>query len=258
MPRYSAQNLHLPHSLHYSWTGWPSQDTLPPLPSLDSIWSNDGLQVVGHQSDRASLQITFEAPPDVSPVFVASRAKGRLQHALRQSGTSVSFSRKVSIRSLGKNITQIVETYIRDQLEHVELADPRYRQLLAESSIHNPDVHLADPTPTHSGRYWYNLHLVLVVANRFRIGGKEFLHKLRDQTMALEFEFSRMAIMPDHLHIALRGDPEKSPKEIGVEIQNSLAQAAGMRLWQDEFYVGTFSEYSLDAICCPPGHPSSF
>jgi hypothetical protein len=55
--------------------------------------------------------------------------------------------------------------------------------------------------------------------------------------------------MPDHLHIALRGDHERSPNEIVYAFQNNLAYAVGQQhLWQDPFYVGTFSEYDMDAV----------
>jgi REP element-mobilizing transposase RayT len=120
--------------------------------------------------------------------------------------------------------------------------------MLARNSIHNPNVELAEPTATHSGRYGYNLHLVLVVAHRFRIGGEKFLARLRERALDLGITFSRMAVMPDHLHMSLRGSPDRSPSELGVAIQNRLAEAAQLKLWLDGFYVGTFSEYTLDTI----------
>ena len=55
--------------------------------------------------------------------------------------------------------------------------------------------------------------------------------------------------MPDHLHIALRGNIEHSPAEIGRCFQNNLAYAVGnRRVWMDGFYVGTFGEYNMDAV----------
>ena len=57
-----------------------------------------------------------------------------------------------------------------------------------------------------------------------------------------------LAVMPDHVHMALRGNIERSPEEIGLAFQNGLSRAAGCRIWQDGFYVGTFSEYDLNVI----------
>jgi hypothetical protein len=48
--------------------------------------------------------------------------------------------------------------------------------------------------------------------------------------------------------VALRGDPEKSPLEIGLAFKDGLAEVAGCRRWEGSFYVGTFSEYALAAL----------
>ncbi len=52
----------------------------------------------------------------------------------------------------------------------------------------------------------------------------------------------------DLIQLALRGNVELAPVEIGVAFQNGLGRAAGCRLWTDRFYVGTFSEYALSRI----------
>ena len=55
--------------------------------------------------------------------------------------------------------------------------------------------------------------------------------------------------MPDHLHVALRGNIEQSPHEIALAFQNNLAYALGRgKIWQDTYYVGTFGEYNMRAI----------
>jgi hypothetical protein len=54
--------------------------------------------------------------------------------------------------------------------------------------------------------------------------------------------------MPDHVHMALRGNIARSPEEIALAFQNGLAHTAGCRAWQDGYYAGTFSEYDLDVI----------
>jgi len=56
----------------------------------------DGLQLEEFRVNGDRAQIVFRTTPQVSPVFCAARVKGRLQHALRQAGTGVKFSRKVS------------------------------------------------------------------------------------------------------------------------------------------------------------------
>jgi REP element-mobilizing transposase RayT len=180
------------------------------------------------------------------------RVKGRLQHALRKCGMPVEFSRKVSFRSLGENTSDVVERYIRGQVGKGDFADPRFREIMRRFTIVSDDVRLAEPSESNSGRYWYDLHLVLVVADRFRITDPEQLGRIRDAVLTVAAEgghrIAALSVMPDHVHMALRGNIERSPEEIALAFQNGLARAAGCRVWQDGFYVGTFSEYDLDVI----------
>ena len=44
------------------------------------------------------------------------------------------------------------------------------------------------------------------------------------------------------------GGQRTAPEEIALAFHNGLARAAGCRVWQDGFYVGTFSEYDLEVI----------
>lgn len=54
--------------------------------------------------------------------------------------------------------------------------------------------------------------------------------------------------MPDHVHIALRGNVERSPQEIALAFQNGVAGHMGCRIWEFNYYVGTFGEYTMDAV----------
>jgi REP element-mobilizing transposase RayT len=324
--RYTGHNLRLPHDLHYSWTGWPAADTALPaepplglLQTLTPLWRGDGLTLEAYTWQADAIHLTFAAGPELAPVFVAQRAKGRLQHALRQalSARPVSpaaqgrgglgadeppssaqgrgglapggfpsaqgrgglahggfpsaqgcgglapgglvppepkaqFSRKVSVRAIGHNLNVTVERYIRDQLVGADLADPRYCASLARAAVADADVDLDQSAETNSGRYWYNLHIVLVTANRFRFPGHDQPSALRDRVRVAAHAqgcvLKALAVMPDHLHAAMRGDPERSPAEIGIAVQNATAEVPGCRLWQEAFYVGTFGAYDLAAV----------
>ena len=164
----------------------------------------------------------------------------------------MTFSRKVAFRSLGENTSEIVSQYLRGQVGKEDLADPRYREILRQFTVRRDDVRLEEPTETNSGRYWYNLHIVLVVAGRDRITNPVILSAMRDAafetTDAEGHRMASFALMPDHVHMAIRGNLEHTPQEIALAFQNSLARAAGCRVWQDGYYVGTFSEYELDAV----------
>ena len=91
------------------------------------------------------------------------------------------------------------------------------------------------------------LHLVLVTQERYRVRNLERLGTIRDQSLRMAQKkgcaLSRLAVLPDHVHAALRGNIELSPQDIALAFQNNLAYALGQcRLWQDTYYVGTFSE----------------
>jgi len=244
--------------LHYDWTGWPTAGATLPAQSAAvaretaSFWEKDGLRLLEPHATAEKVQILFSVTPQVSPTFFCMRVKGRLQHALRKSGAPVDFSRKVSFRSLGENTSEVVENYIRGQVGKGDFADPRFRETVRSFTVVADDVRLAEPSESNSGRYWYDLHLVLVVAGRFRITAPEQLGRIRDAALAAAVEgghrIAALSVMPDHVHMALRGNIERSPEEIALAFQNGLARAAGCRVWQDGFYVGTFSEYDLDVI----------
>ncbi len=254
--RYSVHNIKPVHSLHYTWTGWPllgaSFPEPPPLDDLATVWQSDGFTITHHTFKPDSLQLAFEAQPHVAPTFFAQRVKGRLQHAYRKAGTAVSFSRKMAMRAVGNNLSEVVKKYVRNQLRHIDLADPKYLATLAQVAYEDASVDLAEPAETGSGRYWYNLHLVLVTADRYRMGGADFLRQLREAAVENLQEAGcsvrAVAVMPDHIHVALRGHPDKSPIELGMSLQNATAVVKGLRLWQEEFYVGSFSEYDLKAL----------
>ena len=231
------------------------------LPTLDSAWATDGLTRLGHRWTPERVQITFESTPLIPPTIVAARAKGRLDHALRKSGWVTGFSRRVSIRSLGANTADQVLGYIATQLDRAELADPRYAATLARAAWDNPAFDLSEPLPTGHGRYWYDLHLVAVTEGRFRMGREDFLDRIR--TAALRWGESlaepsedadprpglrSLALMPDHLHLAARGPINRPPAELSESLWRELNRAAGCRLFSDRIYVGTVSDYSLEAI----------
>jgi REP element-mobilizing transposase RayT len=257
-PLYTGQNLNPSYSLRYDWTGWPREGTtLPPSTAAiardtASVWEPEGLRLLEAHATPEKVQLLFSVTPRISPVFCCQRAKGRLQHALRKAGSPVEFSRKVAFRCLGENTTGIVETYIGKQVGKADFADPRFARIMESFTVACPDVPLSEPSESDSGRYWYNLHLVLVADGRFRTTDPHKLGQLRDAAFAIAAEtgcrIAALSVMPDHVHAALRGAIESSPEVIALAFQNGLARTHGCRAWQDGFYVGTFSEYGLDVI----------
>lgn len=239
--------------LFLSWTGWPAEALFPSRPSaaffdtLCAAWAQDGLEWQHCDWRSAEIQMAFQTSPDVSPELFAGRIKGRLQHALRQAGRPTGFNRKVAVRALGDNVSDMVAGYLRKQTVRAALVDERYRATLRAAAFEDAAVDLAVPEETSRGRYWFNLHLVATPEGRFRIGKEDFLDKVRAGVLAWAREtgsaLKAFAPMPDHVHVAARGRPEQTPRELGEALWRSLNKAAGCRLMSDQVYAGTFSEY---------------
>jgi REP element-mobilizing transposase RayT len=211
------------------------------------------MRLLEHRWTGKMAQLLFSTTPHVSPVFLATRAKGRLDHAIRRAGLPMPLSRKLSVRSIGENTRKEVEAYIDNQVGKERFSDPQFKALLETFKITNHDIDLSRASKSGRGRYWYNVHLVLVTEKRFRIVDERRLATIRDWSIKTAakhaYSISRLTVMPDHLHVALRGDHEQSPDEIVYAFQNNLAFALGQqRIWCDNFYVGTFSEYNMEAI----------
>jgi REP element-mobilizing transposase RayT len=257
-PLYLADAVQPAFELRYSWTGWPASPPFLADPSvLDEIaclWEDDSLRLLDRFWSDEKVHLTFSAKPEVSPVFFASRVKGRLDHGLRRAAQGFGgFSRKVSVCSVGHNCREQVEAYIASQVETARFADPSFQELMAEFTVVDSTVDLSLLVASAHGRYWYNLHLVLVTTERYRVVDRTRLTTIRDRSFAIArkkgYRISRLSVMPDHLHMALGGDIEQSPQEIALAFQNNLAYALGQsRIWTDTYYAGTFGEYDMWAI----------
>jgi REP element-mobilizing transposase RayT len=257
-PLYDVDKANPSFHLRYSWTGRPAGGSFASCPTslLDTLsegFGQDGLRLMGHRWTPELIQLTLSASPTVSPAMLAQRVKGRLDYAIRIAKLTLPFSRKLAVRSLGENRHVDVEKYIREQVSRERFVDTGFEQKLKSYTVVNSNVDLVEPTASARGRYWYNLHLVLVTSDRQRITSVAQLCLLRDTCEGISAKkghsISTLSLMPDHLHVSLRGNIEHSPVEIARCFQNNLAYAVGnVRLWADGFYVGSFGEYNMDAV----------
>ncbi len=260
-PIYTAETIRLIHNLRYDWTGWLKDrhtawpETLPAaLNACRPLWEADGMKLDAWQPRNHQLQCLFTVQPQLSPAQCARLAKGRLQYALRRQGSPVVFRRNIGFRSLGDNTRNIVADYIKRQAGKSDYVDPRFKTWLEQFNRVAQDVDLAKPAATGHGRYWYGLHLVIVVRDRrFPMTRRETFAAVRDHCFRIAgdnvYQVAAVSVMPDHVHLALRGNIEHSPEEIALIYLNGLSTALGSnRCWSDECYVGTFSEYRVNQI----------
>ncbi|MEZ6089568.1 MAG: transposase [Pirellulaceae bacterium] len=260
-PLYKPEGIdHPAFHLRYAWTGWPhSGEAFPPKPDegffseLAERYEVDGIRLLESNWRTDRIQFTCSVKPQVTPILFTSRLKGRLQHALRASGLNTRFSRKVAFRTIGDNTRTAVERYVANQVAKERFIDDRFSSMLVEFSVQDPHVDLRVPQSTLSGRYWYNLHLVMVTESRLRFTDETSLTKLSRMCVAVAkkkgHRVSARSVMPDHIHLALGGVVEESPEEIALAYMNNTSFAFGQNaLWQPTYYVGTFGEYDMGAV----------
>jgi REP element-mobilizing transposase RayT len=259
-PLYFGVDLNPAFCLRYSWSGWPAAHTTfdnlrgpEILDDVTALWETDGLRLLEYKWSSDKIQLTFSTTPDVSPVFLASRAKGRLRHALRKADNPQNFSRKLSVRSIGNNTAKQVEAYIAQQVHKERFVDPEFAKKMQEFTVIDPNVDLSKPSHSGRGRYWYNLHIVLEVVERLQTLDLGQLEIVRDGCLKIAtkkgYLISRLSAMLDHVHLALRGDQARSPADIVLAFQNNLAFLLGQeKAWRETFYAGTFSEYDMGAV----------
>jgi REP element-mobilizing transposase RayT len=246
--------------LRYTWTGWPSTGNhFPMRPSeeffkdLGQRWETDGIRFLECVWSPNHIQLTCSVKPNVSPILFTARIKGRLQHALRATEQSTAFSRKVSFRSIGNNSRKEVEGYIAKQVQKEQFVDPRFSYMLEPFTVAIPQARLDEPMETGSGRYWYNLHLVIVTDSRLRFTDDESLARLSRLCDAIAkkkgHRVSARSVMPDHIHIALGGNIDQSPEEIALAYMNNTAYGFGQKsIWRPSYYIGSFGEYDMGAV----------
>jgi len=255
-PLYAPGNSTPAYQLRWSLALFPRAE----LPS-DSTWlaplkqatEADGVRVLEcHRRAADVWQFLLSTLPAVAPPQIIRSVKGRLQHLL-QAAHPKAFRRNFSLTSLGDANRTAVEQYVSDQLGHHRMADPRMQARLAQYQLEFPGVDLSRPVFSAHGRYVYNLHLVLVHAERWREASEEFLDATRDMVLKAARQkghrLSRLAILADHLHLTLGAPYEHAPEEIALSYLNNLAYSHRMQpVYQFGYYVGTFGEYDMDAV----------
>jgi REP element-mobilizing transposase RayT len=255
-PIYTADNCCEP-AYQLNWSYSLFWHKLPPdaawLESLQAATEADGIRILQHEFGEKSVsQFLVSTRPDVAPQLIAQRLKGRLQHLVKATAPSA-FQRNYAIRSVGSANRETIDDYLKGQVDHHPSADERVTEHLQDIQIHNAEVDLSQPSQTSHAIYWYNLHLVLVNDGRYREVHAEPLQALHDMLLKASgtksHDLSRGAILPDHIHLALRCKIDESPESVALSYLNNLAFALGMkRVFRFGYYVGTFGEYDLGAI----------
>lgn len=254
---YDAKQVDPAYSLRFVWFAWLTAGIDSEWPiglssRIEAMWESDGLRVLSAHRKKNQVAVTFSAKPSVCPILLAQRAKGRLSYQLRKEGIQHEFSRKFAVRSIGENTNSDVAIYIAGQIKKEQFVDPRFAEMLSRFCLRWDDVDLSLPWEAKRSRYWYDLHLVLVTEERFRISAESIFERILERLLFVRDReghlFKSLQLMPDHLHLLLRANVEHSPAQVSEMFQNETANAIGFRVWKDTYYVGTTGEYNMNAI----------
>ncbi|MCX7050019.1 MAG: transposase [Candidatus Sumerlaeota bacterium] len=161
--------------------------------------------------------------------------------------------RNYCFRSIGSSKRNVVEQYIGRQLGPYSDTAPFNPNALQRFQIFNSSCDLSQPRRTSHSIYWYNLHIVLVNDKRECEIRESRLQTIHDTILKIarvrDYQLSRAAILPDHIHLALGCGSEKSPADVALCFLNNLAFALDREpVFQMGFFAGTFGEYDLGVI----------
>jgi REP element-mobilizing transposase RayT len=249
---YTADNCNAAFQLNWAvslfWREPP--DGCGWLTELGEAAERDGVRILKHEFIKPGVsQFLASTRPDIAPERIVWSIKGRLQHAVRRERAKA-FRRNYGLRSIGSATREAVEQYVRSQVAHHPMADPRVQAVLSEVQIDDPAVDLSAPRQSAHALSWYNLHVCFINDGRCMEVRREPLLRIRDTIVKAAAKhghlLSKAGILPDHIHLALGCNVREPPDEVALSYMNNLAYALGIkRAFAFGYYVGTFGEYDL-------------
>ena len=133
------------------------------------------------------------------------------------------------------------------------MATARAQRIFEELCYAKESIDLSSPQKTTHSLYWYNLHIVLVNSMRWCDVNESRLQRIQ-RTLLLSgqrhgWRISRLAILADHVHLALGCNLTDSPSNVVLSVMNNIAWVYGMKpMLQYSAYVATFGESDHRAI----------
>lgn len=254
-PIYTLENCRPAYQLNWAISlFWRDPvDTADWFEDLRGATDSDGVRLLEHRFRRPGIsQFLVSTKPEIAPHAAVRSVKGRLQYLVRATYPRA-FRRNYGLRSVGSAIREVIEQYVRSQVEHHQIADPRLIARLADYQFCGPCADLSRARYSAHAMFWYNLHLALVYEDRTIHVEEDHLRRMWEMILEVQNKrqhlLSRAAILMDHLHLTLGCGLEEAPADVALSYMNNLAYACGMsRIFQFGYYVGTFGEYDLGVI----------
>jgi REP element-mobilizing transposase RayT len=267
-----------PHDLRFAycyrvylrWQTWRRQDC-PPLAQIDravlqSLIAPYSLHVLETTANAHELGTLVSLRPADSVATCVSKIKGKVSKWLNQSLNNREPARLLSkgyfAVTCGASTRAEVEAYLDKQESHHgyerRALSPVYVETFPAAA---PD--LAHVCAAHSWAV-VQLHVVLSTWGRRGVFGGEEARAVVGAWRGLQncrrFFLRKVAVLPDHVHLALRLHPGVVPADLTAELMNAAqallwrefpaaAIGAGVeRLWFPSAYVGGFGELASPQI----------
>ena len=136
-PIYTRENCSFACPLQWGltvfWRTPPARDDW--FAPLDTALASDGIRLLGHRFESPDVsQFAISTQPQVTPLLIVQRVKGRLQHLVRDEWPKA-FRGNYSLRSFGKTTREAVENYVAGQVDHHPMADPRGNEVMQVSKL---------------------------------------------------------------------------------------------------------------------------
>lgn len=255
-PIYTCSNTTPAYQLNWGLTLFWRQCPIDENQWLENVkiaTEPDGVRILRYRVSGNNIsQFFVSTQPHVKPSELIRSVKGRLQHAI-QRDVPKAFQRNYCLRSIGESRRSVVEDYVANQLGHHLMADSRVQDRLARYQKVYEAVDLSKPKFSAHGKYWYNLHVVIVNESRWMEVHDDILTGLNRiiEGMANKhgYQLSRVGLLPDHIHLVVGCPVDCSPEEVALSLLNNCAYVYGMKpMYQFGYYVGTIGEFDRGAI----------
>ncbi len=217
------------HKSFYRYTAFLKEATVAAFTPPDELlqaWQRDGIFLRAFLLQQRRVQMVCASTATISPVQIAQRLKGRLNHCLRQQSPAYpGFDRDFFLGTLGQNDRDIVAAYIRNQVDHSDLVDPLYRERLKVLRFHEDPGQ--PPRGKHKGIHDHHLHIVLVTQGRYRMfpqEAKKVSVSIIEGGESVGMDIMEFSIMPDHAHILARPDHHRNPQQSLDDLKSASSQ----------------------------------
>ena len=233
------------------------------LADLQRAVEPDGVRILTHQFAKPGVsQFLVSTRPETAPERLVWSVKGRLQHLVRREYPKA-FQRNYGLRSVGSATREAVEGYVRSQVGHHPMADPRVQETLQAVQIDNGGVDLSEPRQNAHARYWYNLHVCFVNEGRCMEIQSRPLRRMHDMILRAAARkgtfLSRAGIVPDHVHLTLGCNVSESPAEVALFVHEQpgirMRPETGVCLWVLRRDLRAPHGLRVALGGCPPGLP---